>query len=310
MGKFKVGDKVRTSIKLADERGDRFGITLECHWKDEFVRTVMNVSERAGCTTVYILSEDRLRLSWPEYALVSAEPREFIVIRRDDREVIASHKRGDEIVKTAKATCAPSDEFNFETGAKLAFDRLMGREEPKPIPQAAKMNADYWINRAIKECAEESGKRIRDYVRKGFNATPTSTSEPAPQPAPRFKVGDRVVHKSVPEVGTVERVQEHSFMGVNWIYVKYGIDIRVCHPDNLSPAPEPKYYSGKVFAVRTKDDDATPRMQNRVGHVFEIKDGRFVGNVDEFLVEMDDPIWSFDHFCKFRSATEWQEVKE
>ena len=53
---------------------------------------------------------------------------ECIVIYRKDNEVIALDKRtGNKGV----ARCNPADEFNFETGAKLAFERLMSPEEPK-----------------------------------------------------------------------------------------------------------------------------------------------------------------------------------
>lgn len=219
MSKFKVGDMVRTSIKLAEKYGIVYGIGAE-FWKDSKTRKVLAVYDDDPAQTDYKLSGTCF--FWPEYALVSAEPREFIVIRRDKSDVIASHKRGNEIVKTAKATCAPSDEFNFETGAKLAFDRLMGREEPK------------------RESLADLFARL----------------------------------------------------------------------ENPAPAPEPKYYSGKVFAVRTKEDDATPQMQNRVGHVFEIKDGRIVGEHWNFDLGNMRPFNSFSEFCKYCSATEWAEVKE
>ena len=123
MSKFKVGDKVR--VKCNGSVG-----TIESF--DEFLPlpyTLKNYpSNEPFCA-------DELEL------IEAAKPiREFIVIRRDGQEVIASHKRGNEILKTAKATCSPSDEFDFGIGAKLAFDRLTGtekKEEPKPqyVPQ-------------------------------------------------------------------------------------------------------------------------------------------------------------------------------
>ena len=53
---------------------------------------------------------------------------ECIVIYRKDNEVIALDKRTG---NRGVAKCNPVDEFNFETGAKLAFERLMPPEEPK-----------------------------------------------------------------------------------------------------------------------------------------------------------------------------------
>ena len=54
---------------------------------------------------------------------------EKIVIYRNDNEVVALDKSTG---KKGVAKCSPDDEFNFMTGAKLAFDRLTGREEIKP----------------------------------------------------------------------------------------------------------------------------------------------------------------------------------
>lgn len=51
--------------------------------------------------------------------------REQIVIYRKDNKVVAVNKvTGEEGV----ARCAPDDTFNFETGAKLAFKRLVGED--------------------------------------------------------------------------------------------------------------------------------------------------------------------------------------
>lgn len=57
--------------------------------------------------------------------------REMIVIYRKDNKVVALDKATG---KEGVARCAPEDTFNFETGAKLAFKRLVGEDtaaEPK-----------------------------------------------------------------------------------------------------------------------------------------------------------------------------------
>ena len=38
-------------------------------------------------------------------------------------------KEGGKVVKCAKAVCSPDDEYSFETGARLAIDRVFGKEE-------------------------------------------------------------------------------------------------------------------------------------------------------------------------------------
>ena len=53
---------------------------------------------------------------------------ETIVIYRNDNKVVALDKTTGE---KAEAKCNPADEFDFRTGAKLAFNRLMG-EDVKP----------------------------------------------------------------------------------------------------------------------------------------------------------------------------------
>lgn len=53
-----------------------------------------------------------------------------VVITVDGNETTARMFENGECVKTATAKCNPSDEFNFEIGAKLAFERLF-EEKPK-----------------------------------------------------------------------------------------------------------------------------------------------------------------------------------
>lgn len=50
---------------------------------------------------------------------------ETIVIYRNDNKVVALDKSTG---KKAEAKCNPADEFDFRTGAKLAFNRLMGED--------------------------------------------------------------------------------------------------------------------------------------------------------------------------------------
>lgn len=50
-----------------------------------------------------------------------------VTIRQKGRKVIAVMTDDGKYIKSAKAKCNPTDEFDFEVGAKLAFDRLMGR---------------------------------------------------------------------------------------------------------------------------------------------------------------------------------------
>lgn len=55
-----------------------------------------------------------------------------IVITSDGKNTLARMYDGKKIVKEAKAICSPDDTFDFETGAILAFRRLMETEKQKP----------------------------------------------------------------------------------------------------------------------------------------------------------------------------------
>lgn len=59
------------------------------------------------------------------FDLVRKAKQETIVIYRNDNKVVALDKTTG---KKAEAKCNPADEFDFRTGAKLAFNRLMGED--------------------------------------------------------------------------------------------------------------------------------------------------------------------------------------
>jgi hypothetical protein len=55
-----------------------------------------------------------------------------IVIYPKGTDTIAILKDGNKVVKSAKAMCNPTDTYDFNIGAKLAFERLMGEEVKQP----------------------------------------------------------------------------------------------------------------------------------------------------------------------------------
>lgn len=69
--------------------------------------------------------------------MVRKAKQETIVIYRNDNKVVALDKTTGE---KAEAKCNPADEFDFRTGAKLAFNRLMG-EDAKPDDGEVKRKA-------------------------------------------------------------------------------------------------------------------------------------------------------------------------
>lgn len=61
-------------------------------------------------------------------------PEESIHITREDDTVHAVLKNGKNVVKRSKAVCSPDDEFDFETGAKLAMSRLFEGSKKDLLP--------------------------------------------------------------------------------------------------------------------------------------------------------------------------------
>lgn len=129
MSKFKVGDRVRGIYgKIKGYKGvvvetntgshDR---TILCRFKNFDGHNGNGVTRRGKYYDYdtsdywYVLPHD-----------IELIKDETIVIYRKDDKVIALDKRTGE--KT-EAKCHPDDEFNFETGAKLAFERLLEEQE-------------------------------------------------------------------------------------------------------------------------------------------------------------------------------------
>lgn len=112
--KFKVGDRYKSGY-FADN--------------DE----VIEITEISGGTVFYkdVVGESIGLKHFQIGSIFSAALEKVdttIVIYRNDNKVVALDKSTGE---KAEANCNPADEFDFRTGAKLAFNRLMG-EDVKP----------------------------------------------------------------------------------------------------------------------------------------------------------------------------------
>lgn len=127
--KFKVGDRVKVkkntvtlNIRTVGECGTVKKLLTDNYYSVEFDKFV----DGHGCKGFakygygWNCAEDALDLV--------KHQNETIVIYRNDNKVVALDKSTGE---KAEAKCNPTDEFDFRTGAKLAFNRLMG-EDVKP----------------------------------------------------------------------------------------------------------------------------------------------------------------------------------
>lgn len=126
--RFKKGDKV----KILD--GSKIK-NYTFNWADSIfggmpahigqIATIDEIIKHSSGRYAYTVKE--FPFKWDERGLAPVN-NETIVIYRKDNEIIAINKITG---KTATAKCSPDDDFDFETGAKLAFRRLM-RDKQRP----------------------------------------------------------------------------------------------------------------------------------------------------------------------------------
>lgn len=149
MSKFKVGDKIESTNPLCYEIGEVVFVDENDETVPYLVYNSKIQNSHAGSGRIDKKSPYWGHCAWIGTLAKLVEPRrEFIVIRRSGAETIAELRHDREVIKSAKATCAPSDTFDIDTGAKLAFDRLMNgtyskqayhfTNPPKPAPEPPK----------------------------------------------------------------------------------------------------------------------------------------------------------------------------
>lgn len=127
--KFKVGDRV-----VANEKANAvYGITRK-GWQGVVTKVCGN--HEIVVTRDPSLPGARFGVHDECFDLLSTADRvQKILVTTDGRETLARLYRAEKLVKTATAKCAPCDSFDFETGAALAEDRLLGRESKDEPPK-------------------------------------------------------------------------------------------------------------------------------------------------------------------------------
>lgn len=122
--KFKVGDKVRIldGSKIENYCGGWAGSMKDYIGK---TATIKSVESYINYPTGYRLEEYGFK--WDERGL-ELKPEKIIIYRNDNQVIAKNILTG----KTGVAKCNPADEFDFNIGAKLAFERLTNPEPEKP----------------------------------------------------------------------------------------------------------------------------------------------------------------------------------
>lgn len=122
--KFYVGDVVKPN-KKADEN---YTITTTSVVREAIVTELRDYTMEIKIIKGSYSVGEVFTVEEKCFDLVRKAKQETIVIYRKDNKVVALDKSTGE---KAEAKCNPADEFDFRTGAKLAFNRLMG-EDVKP----------------------------------------------------------------------------------------------------------------------------------------------------------------------------------
>lgn len=276
MSKFKVGDKVR-SISWQEgvcgtiTKSNGQGFEVEADEGQNVQNPFWVINGKRG---FYHFAT--------ELEMIEQPRREFIVIRRSGAETIAELRHDREVIKSAVATCSEKDTFDFDTGAKIAFDKLTGR-----------------------------------YVK------PAKEPKPAPQPAHRFKVGDRVLVGGYEEIGEVSAIDQNDNPVPYLVSHASGCHGGGCYAEpsksehaekcswfseeRLSPAPAPeppKFYTGKVVCVEWKGDIFRHTNTGRIAMV--------TNGISDYngWNRMSKPFESFSDFCSANTHGVFHEIKE
>lgn len=193
---FKAGQKYIVGCEACSEHGNIIQITEieghRCNYKTikgEHPESVFSISS-----------------AFAEYLIPC---KEKIIITTDGKTTTARLYEGDKsLIKTAEAKCSPSDTFNFETGAKLAFERLFAEEKAE--------------EKAIEAPAFKVGDKVRIIGHTGlmhfYDTNEIVTIENIDKDGDLQCVSSRGIHQSVSPVA-VELVNETAF---DWEAFKRG----------------------------------------------------------------------------------------
>lgn len=130
MAKFKIGDRVR-AIKEGYGNDYIIGkvgtiIAYPSHW-DAWIGVEFDDNIKGHACS----NKGKPGYCWYCKAdtLVPVVEQKIVITTDGVKKTTATLYDGKQVAITAVAKCCPSDEFDFETGAKLAFERLFSKED-------------------------------------------------------------------------------------------------------------------------------------------------------------------------------------
>jgi hypothetical protein len=140
--KFKIGDKV----KIHSGRGVECiayvsGMDAYCG-ETAIIRNV--IKSCAGTRIFYELMG--IPYSWHESLLEAVNNESKVVITTDGTITRAAMYDGHKLIKEAFSTCSKEEAFDFEKGAKIAFERLTAKPaEPKPKKELKPLDTKIFV---------------------------------------------------------------------------------------------------------------------------------------------------------------------
>lgn len=133
--KFKIGDKVKTH----SERGRGVNGVAYVSSMDGYSGVIarieyINVTNDNGVEKWFYRLENT-PFYWHESLLEAVKNESKVVITTDGTTTRAAMYDGHKLIKEAFSTCSKEDAFKFETGAKIAFERLTAKPAVKSKPK-------------------------------------------------------------------------------------------------------------------------------------------------------------------------------
>ena len=138
--RFRVGDIIR---------GKKDGTTNEFMTKGEVIK-ILNPERLGGADMVVRILEypfedeigKEFHVCSEHFELVECKGKKIEIYQEDNKVIALDKSTG----KRSIATCSPEDEFDFYTGAKIAFGMLVEESKPKLL------NVDICITETSADC--------------------------------------------------------------------------------------------------------------------------------------------------------------
>lgn len=139
--KFNIGDKVKV---LGDSGRANIGYVFDMKRYSGDISEITSFRFYGNHRVCYRLKN--IPYDWDESLLEAVKNESKVVITTDGTTTRAALYDGHKLIREAKAICSKDDTFDFETGAKTAFERLTAKPaEPKPKKELKPLNTKIFV---------------------------------------------------------------------------------------------------------------------------------------------------------------------